>query len=263
MIEYVYFILPYIKLFGGALLFLVLCAVGGYYFFIIRTRRKWYCNLYEIKSDGGLHWITKDVLIRKPFDGGRRCMYQFKKVKGVTFPPEYEGTERKGNKEYCDYIRLPNNEFIQLKKSFLSAEFKNIFKDKALLEKIGHKIGKWTQEAMSLDPKKINTDYIYVPTKRRYIGIKHSPVEYDVDVMINSELDVRSQFYKLKSDFWSKYGTYIMMGALVILMIVVVYLNIEFTKDVIDSALGAADRVAGPLDRIVDSLTGGADTPPA
>ena len=100
------YVLPIVRtiIFGG----LGLAIVGGlaYYLFIIKARRKWYISVKEMKADGRVHTIGKDVVVEKKINRGKQIIYQLKYRKIEVTPPPWECIDRFKDKEYCDYIRI-------------------------------------------------------------------------------------------------------------------------------------------------------------
>ena len=81
--------------------------IGGFWIvFKVLLPRKWAITIWDKKSDGRLHMVSKDVLIQKKVDGGKHILYWLRRQKCQAFPPPVEATHRVRGKEYVDYLRI-------------------------------------------------------------------------------------------------------------------------------------------------------------
>ena len=232
-----------------------LAACGGvwYYLFVIRNKRFWLVDVYEQKSDGQLCLVQKDRLEEKKINHGKQVIYLFKKTKTESIPPPSECVRRLDGKEYCDYVRILG-EYISLVNkgnnlpNFSKQETKqDIFKT----------ISKKLKEIADTNPREVMNRFVYVPlNKALKYDIEFTPISYDVNMMRINEIDSLDKMFEAKKDFWQKYGSMIIIGAGIVMVIVVAYMSFEYMQTVIQQSMGAADKVAGPLQGIVDKLSG-------
>ena len=238
-------------------------SVGGlwYYLFVVKRRRFWLVDVYEQKSDGKLYLVQKDRLQEKKINYGKQTIYIFKKTKTESIPPPYECVRRLGNKEYCDYVRILG-EYVPMEaqeeklpkfdKPETKSKIFRIIKHK--LEQI-RKIPTTFKNSDSVENK-----FVYVPLhKALKYDIDFKPISYDVNMMRINEIDSLDKMFEKKKDFWQKYGSMIIIGGGIVMVIVITYMSFEYMQTVIQQSLGAAREVSGPLNAIVEKLGG---TPP-
>ena len=234
------------------------CALLWYYLFIVRRRRHWLVDVYEQKSDGKLYLVQKDRLVEKKVNYGKQTIYVFKKTKTESIPPPYECVRRLGNKEYCDYVRILG-EYVPMAKTeskipdFDNQEIKDdIFaKIKRQLVRIRNIPTTW-KKADGVENK-----FIHIPLhKALKYDIDFKPISYDVNMMRINEIDSLDKIFEQKKDFWQKYGSMIIIGGGIVMVIVIAYMSFEYMNQVISKTLGAADKVAGPLEKLVDKMGG-------
>ena len=233
------------------------CALLWYYLFIIKRRRYWLVDVYEQKSDGQLYLVEKDRLNEKKINYGKQTIYVFKKTKTESIPPPYECVRRLGNKEYCDYVRILG-EYVPMSKQENVPDFsKPIVKEK-IFKLINRKIA----EIRNIPTTLFNTDgiknkFCYIPlSKALKYDIDFKPISYDVNMMRINEIDSLDKIFEKKKDFWQKYGSMIIIGGGIVMVIVVAYMSFEYMQTVIGQLLGAADKVAGPLQALVEKISG-------
>jgi len=108
-----------------------------------------------------------------------------------------------------------------------------------------------------LSTSETESKFVFIPLDKAIVGnINFEPMDYDVNMMRINALDNRDKIYKDSADWISKYGQLIAIGGIIVLIIVVLYLSFDFVTQVIDKGLGAADKVAEPLNNLVNKLSG-------
>lgn len=224
-----------------------------YYLFVIKRRRFWLVDVYEQKSDGKLYLVQKDRLREKKINYGKQTIYIFKKTKTESIPPPYECVRRLGNKEYTDYVRILG-EYVPM-----SAQEQKLpdFDRPEIKRKIFGIIGKNLREIRNSNSDLITKKYIYVPLhKALKYDIDFKPISYDVNMMRINELDSLDKMFEAKKDFWQKYGAMVIIGGGIVMVIVVAWFSFEYMQKVIQASLGAADKVAKPLEALVNKISG-------
>ena len=232
-----------------------------YYLFIVRRRRYWLVDVYEQKSDGKLYLVQKDRLQEKKINYGKQTIFIFRKTKTESIPPPYECVRRLGNKEYCDYVRILG-EYVPME----AREQKlPSFDDPAVKQTIFRIIKNKLKEIRKLPTTWRNSDavinkFVYIPLhKALKYEIDFKPISYDVNMMRINEIDSLDKMFEKKKDFWQKYGSMIIIGGGIVMVIVIAYMSFEYMQTVIQNTLGAAERVARPLEALVNKIGG---TPP-
>lgn len=101
-------------------------------------------------------------------------------------------------------------------------------------------------------------DYSYLPMKPLIDeeNLNFVPMDYDVNVLLVQALDRREKVYKLKKEFWEKYGLMISIALVIMLVIVVIYMTFDFIKDTIPQLVGVLNANANKLDMITERLVG-------
>jgi len=240
-----------------------IAAVAGlwYYLFVIKRRRYWLVDVYEQKSDGKLYLVQKDRLWEKKINHGKQTIYMFKKTKTESIPPPYECVRRLGNKEYCDYVRILGEYVPMENREQNLPNFNNPKVQESIFRIIGKKLRliRKTPTTWRNSISVLNR-FVYIPLyKALKYDIDFKPISYDVNMMRINEIDSLDKMFEKKEDFWKKYGSMIIIGGGIVMVIVITYMSFEYMQNVIAQTLGAADKVAGPLQAIVEKLGG---TPP-
>ena len=252
------YILPLI----GKLVYSLLgmAAVFGlwYYLFVIKRRRYWLVDVYEQKSDGKLSLVQKDRLWEKKINNGKQTIYVFKKTKTESIPPPYECVRRLGNKEYCDYVRILGEYVPMEAREQNLPDFSNPKVQKSLFRIIRKKLRLIRKTPTTWkDSRDLINRFVYIPLhKALKYEIEFKPISYDVNMMRINEIDSLDKMFEKKKDFWQKYGSMIIIGGGIVMVIVITYMSFEYMQNVIGQTLGAADKVAGPLQAIVEKLGG-------
>ena len=236
-----------------------IAVVGGlwYYLFVIKKRRYWLVDVYEQKSDGKLYLVQKDRLWEKKINYGKQTIYIFKKTKTESIPPPYECVRRLGNKEYCDYVRILG-EYVPMEKKENVPNFNNPEIKKTIFKVIQNKLQQIRKIPTTLfNADSIKNKFCYIPlSKALKYDIDFKPISYDVNMMRINEIDSLDKMFEKKKDFWQKYGSMIIIGGGIVMVIVIAYMSFEYMQTVISQTLSAADSVAGPLDALVNRLSG-------
>lgn len=244
------FVWPAVQTIVWAAIAIGVSAGLGYYLFIVRRRRVWNVDIFEPKSGGKLHLISKDKIVEKKIKGGI-SLYRLVKKNVEVLPPPSEVTYRYGNKEYAAYLRV-DNEYIPLdeKHEDFRENKKHLFDG----------ITKALKEIKNTKRNEVEKKYIFIPLNRKLSQKSvFEPMDYDVDLLRITANEARQKAYADKQTFLQKWGALIGIGIVAVLLIVALYLSYDFAQNVIGQALGAADKVAGPLEGIVSKLGG---TPP-
>ncbi len=233
------------------------CALLWYYLFIIKRRRYWLVDVYEQKSDGKLYLVQKDRLWEKKINLGKQTIYIFKKTKTESIPPPFECVRRLGNKEYCDYVRILG-EYVPMSKQENVPDFNNPEVKNKIFNVIKKKINQIRKIPTTLfNSDAIKNKFCYIPlSKALKYDIEFKPISYDVNMMRINEIDSLDKIFEKKKDFWQKYGSMVIIGGGIVMVIVIAYMGFEYMQTVIQQSLGAANRVAGPLEALVDKISG-------
>ncbi len=234
-----------------------ICFLLWYYLFVLRKRRYWFTDVYEQKSDGKLYLVEKDRLVEKKINYGKQTIYVFRKTKTESIPPPSECVRRLGNKEYCDYVRILG-EYVPMEKVEHVPDFNNPGIKKQIFKVIKNKIDQIRKIPTTLfNAENVRNKFIYIPlNKALKYDIDFKPISYDVNMMRINEIDSLDQMFEKKKDFWQKYGMMIAVGGGIVMVIVIGYMGFEYMQTVISKGFSAADKVAGPLQALVDKLSG-------
>ena len=245
---------PMIKTSIGMLIFLGFIIGGGFFLFKVLLPRKWAVTIWEKKSDGKLHMVSKDVLIQKKVDGGKHLLYWLRRQKVQAFPPPVEATHRVRGKEYVDYLRV-EDEYMPLVQKLKSFNGLDSNDKKSLISKYKAKLN----FIKRIDKKQVYDRFIHVPINRSLsANFEFDGMDYDVKMLMINAIDVRDKVYQGKLDFWQKYGHFMAIGFIVVLIIVVLYFSYDYSGQVIQSAFGNMKEVINPLERIANSVGGAA-----
>ncbi len=232
-------------------------ALLWYWLFILKRRKYWLVDVYEQKSDGELYLVEKDRLNEKKINFGKQTIYVFRKTKTESIPPPAECVRRLGNKEYCDYVRILG-EYVPMERKANVPNFHNPTIKKKIFKIIQKKINQIRGIQTTLwEADNVKNKFCYIPLhKALKYDIDYKPISYDVNMMRINEIDSLDRMFEKKKDFWQKYGMMIAVGGGIVMVIVIGYMGFEYMQTVIQQSLGAAERVAGPLEVLVDKLGG-------
>ena len=252
------YVLPIIK----TLLWLVIGLGGligvGYYLFVVKRRKVWNVNVYEKRADGKLHLVLRDKIIEKKINKGKQTVFIMKKVRAEVMPPPYDCVNRLFSKEYVDYLRI-EDEYIAMKKDVPPIEEimgESVEEKKKFIKKIRDQLA----YIKSLSRREIDTRFIYLPiNKVLHTEMKYKPLEYDINMMRINAIENREKIYADKQDWMQKYGTFLAMGAIIVLIIVVLYLSYDYSSNVINVAMGKAQQTLSMVEQLAGKMGG---TPP-
>jgi hypothetical protein len=253
--QYVAMVIPWLKTIVWSALGLGMTIGIGYFLFVVKRRRKWIVNLWEQKADGRLHYVGKDVVTERKINKGKQVIYVMRRQKAEVVPPPWECVYRHRNKEYTDYIRVQEDDFRPGKRvmgegySTKEGKLKFIENIKDALYDIKHS-----------SKEDIIQRYVYSPIDKDLLWpMNFEIISYDVNMMRINAIDNRDKIYADKKDFLEKYGTYIAIGVIVVLIIVVLYLSYDYSANVISQAMGEAQRTLGMVEQLAGKMGG---TPP-
>ena len=229
-----------------------------YFLFVIKKRRSWLVDVYEQKSDGKLYLVDKDRLLEKKINKGKQTIFVFKKTKTESIPPPYECVSRLGNREYCDYVRILGEYVPMEKKEKELPDFHDV-KTKSIIFRIIKKNLKKIRDIPTTlsSSDSVKNKFCYVPLhKALKYDIDFKPISYDVNMMRINEIDSLDKMFENKKTVWERYGAMITVGALVAGVIVVTYLSYQYSREIVQQSLGAANQVVNPLKAIAEKLGG-------
>ena len=252
-------VMPVIKtiIFGG--FGIAVCGALAYVLFVVKKRKKWIINIWEQKANGRLFFVGKDLLVAKKFNFGKQVAYLLKRNKSETIPPPDECVDKINNKEYANYLRILDD-YIPLKREInFPDEYREWTEDKVT----GKKKNKFSQRIKNaiggikhMTSNDVENRYIFAPLNKMLVGELHyKPIEFDVNMMRINALDNREKIYRDTQDWISKYGQYVALGAIIVLIIVVLYLSYDYSQNVLQQSFGAAQSVSGPLQQIAERLS--------
>ncbi len=234
-----------------------LVALLWYYLFVLKKRRYWLVDVYEQKSDGELYLVEKDRLNEKKINFGKQTIYIFRKTKTESIPPPSECVRRLGNKEYCDYVRILG-EYVPMTREDNLPNFNNIEVKETIFRVIKNKLNQIRKIPTTLfNADAVKNKFCYIPLhKALKYDIAYKPISYDVNMMRINEIDSLDKMFQKKQDFWGKYGMMIAVGGGIVMVIVIGYMGFEYMQAVVQQGFSAADKVASPLQALVDKLGG-------
>ena len=101
--------------------FAALCFVVpfGYWFFIVRNRRVWHANIWELNSSGGYVLTKKDKVVEKKLKGKNAHVYSLRSCKYGVPPVQNKNVVNYKGKNFVDYLRI-DSDYIPLSRSFVS-----------------------------------------------------------------------------------------------------------------------------------------------
>ena len=227
----------------------------GYYLFIIKRRRRWIANIYEQKADGRLHYVGKDIVIERKINKGKQVVYLMRRNRVEVMPPPWECVYRVRNKEYTDYVRIQEDDFRPARRT-ADKEMLDKKNKLSFIERTKDRI----YEIRNITKSEVYDKYIYAPINKELLwNTNFETIDYDINMMRNNAIDNRDKIYADKKDFLEKYGTFIAMGAIIVLIIVVLYLSYDYSSNVIGQAMGKAQETLNMVEALAGKMGG---TPP-
>jgi len=236
---------------------------AGVFIIIELKRRKWHIRLKEVRDDGTLHTVKHDILIERKLNKGMTTIYWLKKTKVEVIPPPEECVERWKGKDYVTYLKIGVQDYIPMSEG-VNVDFKNPETNKKLSKYYKRILGKVRAiKTTFFDSEPVRDRFVYIPCKRTLAAnYNYKPIDYDMSMMAQNKINHADEFFKMKGEWWAKYGAYILFGVTIVFLIIITVLTFEFIANKIADILSAADRVASPLERIAGGLGGGESPPP-
>lgn len=253
-------VIPWFMYAAMAILGLALVAGTGYYLFIVKRRKKWKVTIWERKVNGRVYKVGFDWLVAKKFNKGKQVMYLLKKARAECIPPPEDCVDYVRGIEETNYLRVldeyrPMNRTIQMPEDFLDYTTDKVTGQKK--SKLVIRIRETLETIKRLSTSETESNFVFIPLDKAIVGnINFEPMDYDVNMMRINALDNRDKMYKDSADWISKYGQLIAIGGIIVLIIVVMYFSFDFVGSVMDKGLVAADKVAEPLNNLVNKLSG-------
>lgn len=256
------YVMPFFKIGGMVFLALIGLAIAYWYFFIHKRRRKWIVEVHEIKADGKLHTVGKDMLIEMKKKMGTITYYWMKKARTECIPPPSEVVDRFGGKEEVDYLRI-EREFVPADKKVvfnyndpkIKARIVPIYD--AILEKI-HSI-----KSTYLHSEAVRDRWIYIPVQKTLVAkVEFSPIPYDMNMMAVNEITNADAHFASQYEFWKKYGAVIVFAMTVIFLLIMAVLTYDHLEKISAVISGKLDATNNILQGLVDKMAG-AGKPPA
>ena len=248
-----------------ALIFgVAICGGLAYYLFIIRRRKKWKCNIWELKSNKKLYLMETDTLVAKKFNKGKQTAYILRRNKCETLPPPDQCIDKIGKQEIANYLRvledyIPLERSIDLPDDFYESEYDA--KKQRNVNKFTRMIKESILGLKKLSTSEVESRYVYAPISKSISPeLRFTPIDYDINMMRINALDNRDKIYQDAQSFLDKYGHLIAIGFVVVLVIVTLYFSYDYSATVIDKITGKIDGLVKPLDIIAGKL--GGTTPP-
>jgi len=227
------------------------CCGLAYYLLVVKLRRRWQVNLWEKKADGRLQMVSKDIIYEKKINKGKQVVYRLKKARTEAFPPPWECVYRIKNKEYCDYLRI-RDDFLPMKREL--EDLNNLPGDKkGIIKKVKETLASITTKKV-VD---INKDYVLIPINQGMTAnVQFKPMDYDVNMMRISAIDIRDKIYADKKSFLEKYGTFIAFGLIVVLIIVVLYMSYEYSGNVLQASYSQGAKTLSAIEEMATRMGG-------
>jgi hypothetical protein len=169
------------------------------------------------------------------------------------YPPPWECCYRWHGKEYTDYIRIREDEFQPIKKELPKMSFEersSLFSRFMIAPSLVKKMSK----------QEVKDKFIYAPLHKSLVmPINYEMMDYDINMMRINAIDNRDKLYADKLSFMEKYGTFMAIGIIVVLIIVVLYLSYDYSSAVINQGYAKLGETGGWLNNLATKMGG---TPP-
>lgn len=229
---------------GGVALFTL-----WYWLFVLKNRRIWIAEIYEKQPDGSLQLVGKDTVIERKINKGKQVVYVLKKAKVEVMPPNWKATRRLNGKQYAKYLRydldyLPITESVEPVSKEIELDFLKRMK-------------KETKDIKKMSVKEVESKYLFAPLSQTLqLNLVTKPIPYDINMMRINAIDNRDKIYADKRGFWEKYGTYFVIGGIVVLIIVVMYMSYDYSSNVINTVMAKVEHTLTVADKVADKLGG-------
>jgi len=243
--------IPMIKTVVGLVLIIGVIIGIGWFIFQHLLTKKWITRIWEQKADGKLTLITIDVLIEKKVNGGKQILYWLRRQRQECFPPPTDSVHRVRGKEYVDYLRI-EDEYIPMVQKL--TKFNNLPNEKkGILTKIKQKMS-FIKRA---DKQTVKNKFCYIPIAQALsANFTFDSMDYDVKMMRINAIDLRDKVYQAKQDWMQKYGHFVAIGFIVVLIIVVLYFSYDYSTQVINAGLSSASSQASALEALAAKIGG-------
>jgi len=243
------------------LFFIIFIAImiGGIFLLIHLKRRKWYVDIVERKEDGSIQKVKEDVLIERKLAKGTITVYWLSRTKVEVIPPPEECITRWKKKDYVTYRRI-ERDYIPVKKK-LSQDFSNPEVNNKIAKVYDSIIRKVRAYKTSMfDSEPVRDRFMYIPANRTLSSnFVYRPIDYDMSMMAQNKIQHADEFFKMKGEWWAKYGAYVLFFVTIVFLIIVIALTYEFIAAKIGEMLAAGGNVASALEKVASGLgnTGG------
>lgn len=241
---------------------LAILAIGWWYFFIYKRRRRWNIEVHEIKTDGKLHTVGRDILVEMRKVHGTVTYYWLKRNKRECIPPPTEVVDRFGGKEEVDYLRI-ERELVPAEKHPLH-DYNNPENKKKIAkvyDAILHKIH--SIKTTYLHSEAVADRWIFIPIEKSLSAkIEFSPIPYDMNMMAVNEIQNADAHFNSQYEFWKKYGAVIVFAMTVIFLLIIAVLTYDHLEKMSQIIIGKLGETNNILQGFVDKMAG-AGKPPA
>jgi membrane protein YdbS with pleckstrin-like domain len=249
-------LISYVK-WGVVFLGIIIITVALVLIILYYKRRKWKIEIHEMKSDGKLHTVDRDVLEERKIESGRKTIYWLRKAKSEAIPPPEETVDRFRGKEEVDYLRIARD-YIPTKKR-MSVNYNDpAIKARvvSVYDRICYQIRQVKTTYFTSEP--VRNKYIYIPcNKTLSANMVFEPIDYDVSMMAMNEIHNADDFYESKYEFWKKYGAVIVFAVTIVFLIILIVLTYEYMGKTIATIMGKVSETNNILTGLVDKISGG------
>jgi hypothetical protein len=247
---------PVIKLAGLALLGLGITLSGIYYFLVVKRRRKWFIEVHEMKADGKLHTVARDVLLEKRLKWGTKTIFWLKKRKQECVPPPSEVVDRYNGTEEVDYIRIERDLIPSAKQAKFNYNDPEI--KKKLIDVNDTILGKIKSIKTTLfNADAVHERWVYIPIHKTLSAkIDYRPVPYDMNMMVANEISNADEHFASKYEFWKKYGAVITFAATIVFLIIIAVLTYKHLNETTAQMMGEVSKTTGILEKVVNGMAG-------
>ena len=235
----------------GEVLLGLICLGGVWWFLFVYLRaKKWKVRIWEMRSDGKLHFIRVDTLVEKFYNKRKQVLYRLKGCRAETVPPPADCIYRIKRGDWCDYERI-NEDYIPLSRDT----------KQEISEHYIQQLRRNIWNVRKLGPEEVMDKYIYAPIYHTVVRtIPFVPIEYDVNMMRINAIDNRDKVYADKLSFLQQYGPWLALGGVIVLMIVAIYFNFDFAKWNIEKMWSKGDQFLSAAEMLLQK-TGGVAPP--
>lgn len=248
--------LPMLKWLFLLIILLIVLGIGFFYFFIYKRRRRWRVEVHEMKADGKLHTVGKDMLVERRKRMGTVVFYWMKKAKQEAIPPPSEVVDRFGGKEEVDYLRI-ERDFVPASKRVIHNYLDPKNKKKlvqvydAILNKI-HGI-----KATFANSDAISDRFIHIPIHRTLTAkVEYKPIPFDMNMMAVNEISNADAHFSSQYEWWKKYGAVVVFAATVIFLLIITVLTYQHLEKTSAMWTGKLDATNSILQGLAETITG-------